>query len=136
MEKMRRKRYHVFVLTLILTVFLSGHFLYKNDETIKLVTTPRSEDQYSVSSMTKKYVTKSLTELGKMDEFNKYFLFLNDVPKSGSEILILLLQKLQGVNTFKHVRMRDGNKRHLTTVQQVKLSLLKNGGKYFFYNVH
>lgn len=135
-EKMRRKRNHVFVLTLILTVFLSGHFLYKNGESIKLVTTPRSEDQFSVSSMTRKYVTKSLTELGKMDEFNKYFLFLNGVPKSGSEILILLLQKLQGENTFKHVRMRDGNKRHLTAVQQVKYSLFNNWRKLnlYYYN--
>lgn len=118
---MRRKRTQVFVLTLMLTVFLSSHFLYKNSEPANLITTPRSDNQFSGSSVTRKYVTKSLTELGKMDRSNRYFLFLNDVPKSGSEILILLLQKLQGVNSFKHVRMKDGNKRHLTAKQQVTI---------------
>lgn len=123
---MRRKRTQVFALTLIITVFMSSHFLYKNSESIKLMTTQQSDERFGVSSVTRKYVTKSLTELGKMDQFNRYFLFLNDVPKSGSEILILLLQKLHGVNSFKHVRMRDGNKRHLTAKQQVNSSLFYN----------
>lgn len=101
-------------------VFISGHILYSNNyDSIKVVTTPRTDVRRVFSLRTNKYVTKSLTELGTMDQSNKYFLFLNAVPKSGSEILILLLQKLQGVNNFKHIRMRDGNKRHLTITQQV-----------------
>lgn len=116
---MRRKTIHFIGFTLVFTVFISGHLLYNKSDSFNVVTTPRSENQPIVSISTRKYVTKSLTELGKMDKFNKYFLFLNDVPKSGSEILILLLQKLQGVNSYKHVRIRDGNKRHLTATQQV-----------------
>lgn len=118
---MRRKT-HIFFFTLAFAVFISGHFLYSNYDSVKVVTTPRTDDRSVFSLRTKKYATKSLTELGTMDQSNKYFLFLNTVPKSGSEILILLLQKLQGVNNFKHVRMSDGNKRLLTITQQVIFS--------------
>ncbi|KAG5891841.1 hypothetical protein JTB14_030147 [Gonioctena quinquepunctata] len=53
-----------------------------------------------------KQVTKSLAELGKMDEINKYFLFLNHVPK--------------------HVRLKGGNRRLLTNLQQ----------EYFVYDLY
>ncbi|KAH1009522.1 uronyl 2-sulfotransferase [Dendroctonus ponderosae] len=66
----------------------------------------------------RKHVTKSMAELGKMDAVNKHFLFLNSVPKSGSEILIFLVEKIQGVNNFKHIRLKGGNKRRLTKAQQ------------------
>lgn len=104
--------------SLALTVFISGHFLYSYYDS-EIVTKTRTEDHLVSSLRTNKYVTKSLSELGTMDQFNKYCLFLNAVPKSGSEILIMLLQKLQGINNFKHVRMRDGNKTYLTVLQQV-----------------
>lgn len=116
---MRRKRIQFVIFSLLFTVFLSGQILYNKSGSVGDVTTARNEIPPFDSLRNRKYVTKSLTELGKMDDFNKHFLFLNDVPKSGSEILILLLQKLQGVNNYKHVRMRDGNKRLLTTKQQV-----------------
>lgn len=116
---MRRRKIHLLGFTIVFTVFLSGHFLYNNSDNGYIVTTPHNEEGRDMFLRAKKYVTKSLAELDKMDQFNRYFLFLNDVPKSGSEILILLLQKLQGFNNFKHVRMRDGNKRHLTVIQQV-----------------
>lgn len=66
-----------------------------------------------------KHVTKSMAQLDKMDEVNKYFLFLNSVPKSGSEILIFLLEKIQGLNNFKHVRLKGSNQRKLNKIQQV-----------------
>lgn len=125
---MRRKRIHFLGFTVIFTVFLSGQLLFNSSDIFDTVTTPRTQDEFVFSLRTKKYVTKSLTELGKMDQVNKYFLFLNDVPKSGSEILILLLQRLQGINNYKHVRMRDGNKRHLIITQQVMT-------KYYNYYV-
>lgn len=68
-----------------------------------------------------KHVTKSMAQLDKMDEVNKYFLFLNFVPKSGSEILVFLLEKIQGLNNFKHVRLKGGNKRKLNKIQQVNV---------------
>ncbi|KAL1498115.1 hypothetical protein ABEB36_008968 [Hypothenemus hampei] len=68
-----------------------------------------------------KHITKSLKQLGKMDEVNKHFLFLNSVPKSGSEILVFLLERIQGENNFKHVRLKGGNKRKLNKIQQEEM---------------
>lgn len=50
-------------------------------------------------------------------------LFFNRVPKAGSEMLVLLLQWLQGVNGFRHVRLPGGEKRRLNLVEQVKRGL-------------
>nr|CAI5818742.1 unnamed protein product [Callosobruchus analis] len=82
-----------------------------------------TESSFSISypSASIRHTTKSLVELGKMDEVNRYFLFLNHVPKCGAEILILLLQRLQGFNNFRHVRLKNGNKRFLTRIQQENL---------------
>lgn len=66
-------------------------------------------------------VTKSLAELGKMDERNAHIVFFNAVPKSGSELVVLLLQWLQGWNNFRHVRLKGGTARSLTRLQQVVL---------------
>ncbi|KAK4313053.1 hypothetical protein Pmani_015574 [Petrolisthes manimaculis] len=49
-------------------------------------------------------------------------LFFNRVPKTGSEMLVLLLQWLQGYNTFRHIRLKNSVKRHLTYTQQKKLA--------------
>ena len=51
----------------------------------------------------------------------KHVLFFNRVPKCGSEMLVLLLQWLQARNGFRHVRLKNTVKRHLTTDQQVGL---------------
>ncbi|XP_017768852.1 PREDICTED: uronyl 2-sulfotransferase-like [Nicrophorus vespilloides] len=64
-----------------------------------------------------RHVTKSLSELGKMDEVSAHILMLNAVPKSGSEILVLLIQWLQGWNNFRHVRLK-GSKRKLSNLEQ------------------
>lgn len=65
------------------------------------------------------HVTKSLSQLGKMDAINKHVLFFNSVPQSGAEVLILLLQKLQGFNNYRHVRLKDDGKHKLSEIQQV-----------------
>lgn len=67
-------------------------------------------------------VTKSMADRGKMDEINSYFLFLNQVPNCGGEILVLLLQKLQVFNSYRHVRMGKGLK-VLSTSEQVSISI-------------
>ncbi|KAG8231839.1 hypothetical protein J437_LFUL008609 [Ladona fulva] len=74
-----------------------------------------------VSSVTpsSRHVTKSLEELGYVSgRVNPDFLFFNRVPKCGSEMLVLLLQWLQGLNGFKHVRLGGGKIRRLKRLQQ------------------
>lgn len=118
---MRRKKFQLLGFTLVIVVFMYGHFSAEKRGTIDVKITPQTVTSESLSAVLQKHVTKSMAELGKMDEVNKYFLFLNHVPKCGSEILILLLQRLQGVNGFKHVRLRGGNNRYLTNMQQVNI---------------
>jgi hypothetical protein len=71
-------------------------------------------------------VTKSLAELRqdvKIPELSDHVLFFNRVPKSGSEMLVLLLQWLQGANSFRHIRLGGGNVRQLNRMQQVSCSM-------------
>lgn len=70
-----------------------------------------------------KHVTKSLSQLGKMDEINRHFLFFNSIPQSGAEVLIFLLEKLQGFNNYRHVRLKDGTERRLSEIEQVEAKL-------------
>ncbi|KAG0715367.1 Heparan sulfate 2-O-sulfotransferase pipe [Chionoecetes opilio] len=51
----------------------------------------------------------------------RHVLFFNRVPKSGSEMLVLLLQWLQARNGFRHVRLKNTVKRYLTLDQQAAL---------------
>lgn len=145
---MIRRRRQCFLTTLV-TLFVSGTIIYKNiglvqkynhkslmdyripkKSLLSVINSPNissSTEYHRRRSFTKnsmrKHVTKSMAQLGKMDEINKHFLFLNSVPKSGSEILIFLLEKIQGINNFKHVRLKGGNRRKLTKVQQVGILL-------------
>ena len=67
-------------------------------------------------------VTKSLAELRRgveIPELSDHVLFFNRVPKTGSEMLVLLLQWLQGMNGFRHVRLAGGKIRRLSRMQQV-----------------
>lgn len=48
-----------------------------------------------------------------------HVLFFNRVPKSGSEMLVLLLQWLQARNGFRHVRLKNTVRRYLTREEQV-----------------
>ncbi|XP_063590489.1 uronyl 2-sulfotransferase-like [Penaeus indicus] len=50
---------------------------------------------------------------------NARMLFFNRVPKSGSEMLVLLLQWLQGQNTFRHIRLRNSVRRYLSRDEQM-----------------
>ncbi|CAH0554605.1 unnamed protein product [Brassicogethes aeneus] len=111
-----------FLVPLILTLYLSGFFLYKTAPVqVIAVRTTSHTTQASISFAPLRHVTKSLAELDKMDEISKNFLFFNHVPKCGSEVLILLLQKMQGFNNFRHVRLKGGSKRKLNRLQQEEL---------------
>jgi len=71
-------------------------------------------------------VTKSLAELRRgieIPELSDHVVFFNRVPKTGSEMLVLLLQWLQGMNGFRHVRLGGGSIRKLNRMQQVRLLL-------------
>ena len=54
------------------------------------------------------------------------FLFFGRVPKTGSENMVFLLQKLSHLNGFTHVRHPWPKHRHLTEEEQVKSELVAN----------
>ena len=72
-------------------------------------------------SYTKEYyrVTKPLNLARNGTGFSDHVLLFNRVPKSGSEMLVLLLQWLQGPNGFRHVRLPGSEKRSLSVFEQV-----------------
>lgn len=75
-----------------------------------------------VPSVFNKHVTKSLAELGPMDEINRHTVLFNRVPRSGSEMLVLLMQWLQGWNGFRHIRLKgDDRGSRLSRVKQVSV---------------
>lgn len=71
---------------------------------------------------TQKHVTPSLAELGgrgTLPEMNDHVLMVTRIPGAGSELLVLILQRLQGYNAFKHIRLPPGDDGILTNLQQV-----------------
>jgi len=72
---------------------------------------------------TARYVTPSLAELGNMPYKYKHILMLTRIPGTGAELLVLILQRLQGYNAFKHIRLPPGDHGFLSTLQQVSLLL-------------
>ncbi|KAL0272168.1 UNVERIFIED_CONTAM: hypothetical protein PYX00_005247 [Menopon gallinae] len=68
-----------------------------------------------------KQVTKPMDADRRTFALSDHILFFNRVPKSGSEMLVLLLQWLQGLNGFRHVRLRGGEKRRLNLAEQEEL---------------
>lgn len=75
---------------------------------------------------TQKHVTPSLAELGgrgTLPEMNDHVLMVTRIPGAGSELLVLILQRLQGYNAFKHIRLPPGDDGILTNLQQVNWKL-------------
>ncbi|XP_076028690.1 uronyl 2-sulfotransferase homolog pip-like [Oratosquilla oratoria] len=62
----------------------------------------------------------------------EHVLFFNRVPKTGSEMFVLLLQWLQGQNGFRHVRLRNTVRRYLTDKEQ--MSLAEEIGEHLYEN--
>lgn len=46
---------------------------------------------------------------------------LTRIPGTGAELIVLILQRLQGYNAFKHIRLPPGDHGFLSTLQQVSL---------------
>lgn len=89
----------------------------------------------TIVKQTYRYVTPSLAELGgrgNLPEMNKHVLMLTRVPGAGAELLVLILQRLQGYNAFKHIRLPPGDSGLLTTLQQVNLD---NLCRCFFFSI-
>ncbi|XP_063974450.1 uncharacterized protein LOC135161096 isoform X2 [Diachasmimorpha longicaudata] len=75
----------------------------------------------STSFQTRHSVTPSLAELGirgMLPEMNEDTLMVTRVPGAGVELLVLILQRLQGYNAFKHIRLPPGDSGLLSTLQQ------------------
>ncbi|XP_076679518.1 uronyl 2-sulfotransferase [Andrena cerasifolii] len=73
------------------------------------------------NAQTYRYVTPSLAELGarrSLSKMNKHILMLTRVPDAGAELLVLILQRLQGYNAFKHIRLPPGDHGPLSTLQE------------------
>ncbi|XP_076285633.1 heparan sulfate 2-O-sulfotransferase 1 isoform X2 [Lasioglossum baleicum] len=71
--------------------------------------------------VTYRYVTPSLAELGprrRVPRTNTDILMLTRVPNAGAELLVLILQRLQGYNAFKHIRLPPGDHRLLSSLQE------------------
>lgn len=113
---------------LLITIVISGvgtllliaqrHMKYDNIAVTKATVTG-----LPVATSSVRRVTKSLEELRqnvKIPELSDHVIFFNRVPKSGSEMFVLLLQWLQGVNGFRHIRLGGGDVRHLSRMQQVR----------------
>lgn len=113
---------------LIIVILTMSVFVWKTINDIDNVYTSNrgtsTERQLAATSpkQYQKHVTKSLAELGKMEEISSYILFFNKIPHSGSELLTFLIEKLQGWNNFKHIILRDNNKRKLSTLEEVRSS--------------
>lgn len=115
-KTMRRKITHGLVcVPLVLVLFVTSVLFYASNNN-GYETTEASVPGFSLPSF--KHVTKSLVELGAMDEISAHILFFNRIPKSGSEMLALLIEWLEGWNNFRHVRLKS-DKKKLTRLEQV-----------------
>ncbi|KZC10474.1 PREDICTED: uronyl 2-sulfotransferase-like [Dufourea novaeangliae] len=80
-----------------------------------------TEQQISNGQQTYRYVTPSLAELGarrSLPKMNKHILMLTRIPNAGGELLVLILQRLQGYNAFKHIRLPPGDHGLLSSLQE------------------
>ncbi|XP_049829942.1 uronyl 2-sulfotransferase-like [Schistocerca gregaria] len=80
---------------------------------------PAADPRVLASSPAARSATKSLAEVAAMPP-SAHVLLFNRVPKAGGEMLVLLLQWLQGRNGFRHVRLGPGPRR-MTRSQQESL---------------
>ncbi|KYN08697.1 PREDICTED: uronyl 2-sulfotransferase-like [Cyphomyrmex costatus] len=78
----------------------------------------RVDDRWITRSQTNRYITPSLAELGKLPYKHKHILMLTRIPGAGGELMVLILQRLQGYNAFKHIRLPPGDNGLLSSSQQ------------------
>ncbi|XP_046681036.1 heparan sulfate 2-O-sulfotransferase 1-like [Homalodisca vitripennis] len=120
----KRRTYKTCIYILLMVATLIGTTVLRTKKSL-YVLIPEDEEirlnEVTPSQSTRK-VTKSLSEmLATVPELSDHVLFFNRVPKAGSEMLVLLLQWMQGLNGYKHVRLGGGNTRRLSRHQQEQL---------------
>ena len=71
-------------------------------------------------NQTHRYITPSLAELGELPYKHKHILMFTRIPGAGGELMVLILQRLQGYNAFKHIRLPPGDNGLLSSSQQVR----------------
>jgi hypothetical protein len=124
----RRPNYRT-LLVLVIVISCTGTLLLIMSKSINHERNVVTRMQGSVPIVTSSFrsVTKSLEELKRgmeIPELSDHVVFFNRVPKTGSEMLVLLLQWLQGMNGFRHIRLGGGSTRKLNRIQQVSFFLL------------
>jgi hypothetical protein len=130
----RRLNYRT-LLVLVIVISCAGTFLLIMQKSINLERNVVTRTGGSVPIVTSslRSVTKSLAELRRgieIPELSGHVVFFNRVPKTGSEMLVLLLQWLQGMNGFRHIRLGGGSVRKLNRMQQVSSFLLSFRSQY------
>lgn len=111
----------IFTIKLFANKFLINHSV-KVETTSVILNSLITMD--AVQMQTQRYITPSLADLGirgLLPTINDHVLMLTRVPGTGAELLVLILQRLQGFNAFKHIRLPPGDSGLLTTLQQVVL---------------
>ncbi|GAB1864012.1 Uronyl 2-sulfotransferase [Camponotus japonicus] len=128
---MRRKRGFLFLLSMCLTMVFIALNARSSVDLLELssVTEKRSsfkkrhegslvDDRWIARSQAHRYVTPSLAELGDIPYKYKHVLMLTRIPGTGAELMVLILQRLQGYNAFKHIRLPPSDYGFLSAVQQ------------------
>ncbi|KAL0122764.1 hypothetical protein PUN28_007454 [Cardiocondyla obscurior] len=111
----------VIVLNTRLSAELFGSAIVENRGALKEQKAPRVDDRWIIRSQVRRYVTPSLAELSDLPYKHKHVLMLTRVPGAGAELMVLILQRLQGYNAFKHIRLPSGDHELLSSLQQESL---------------
>lgn len=91
----------VVISVIFFTVIIINNFEYPIQST-----TSTTANYVRFNLFSKIRPTKSMKERGKMEEVNPYILMFNMIPYAGSELLSVLIKQLEGLNSFKHVRLK------------------------------
>ncbi|XP_060824190.1 uronyl 2-sulfotransferase-like isoform X1 [Bombus pascuorum] len=108
-------------LTVLFIVLNSKSTVETVNNTGSSIEKPYAGEQEVHKGQTYRYVTPSLAELGargSLPKMNQHVLMLTRVPDAGAELLVLILQRLQGYNAFKHIRLPPGDHGLLSTLQE------------------
>ena len=119
-----RRLNHRALLVLVIVISCAGTLLLimQNSINHERHVVIRTRGSLPIVATSFRSVTKSLAELRRgieIPELSDHVVFFNRVPKTGSEMLVLLLQWLQGMNGFRHIRLGGGGVRKLNRMQQV-----------------
>ncbi|XP_017788708.1 PREDICTED: heparan sulfate 2-O-sulfotransferase 1-like [Habropoda laboriosa] len=108
-------------LTIFFIVFNSKSTIEIANDSASGIEKPYVREQDVRKDQKYRYVTPSLAELaarGNLPKSNEHILMLTRVPEAGGELFVLILQRLQGYNAFKHIRLPPGDHGLLSSLQE------------------